>query len=138
MPVGDSSDFFQCDPKLFVFPKEKGMEDNVNDGSHLPIGTFSDDGELQVRKLPDGSVGWSETELGQHQRWMRSAPELFALYMDNIEKLIARNNEYHELILAVARKFPNETRHQTALRYIRQAEECSGPAKSDAAVDPHV
>lgn len=30
---------------------------------------------------------------------------------------------YDELIFAVYRKFPDESRHQTALRYIRQAEE---------------
>lgn len=30
---------------------------------------------------------------------------------------------YNELLYAVARKFPGETRHQTALRYIREAEE---------------
>ena len=29
---------------------------------------------------------------------------------------------YSELIYAVERKFPNETRHETALRYIREAE----------------
>jgi hypothetical protein len=29
---------------------------------------------------------------------------------------------YYELLYEVARKFPNETRHQTALRYIRNAE----------------
>jgi len=36
----------------------------------------------------------------------------------------ARNFEkaYHELIFAVERKFPDETRHETALRYIREAE----------------
>jgi hypothetical protein len=34
----------------------------------------------------------------------------------NIEKL------YNELLYAVERKFPNETRHQTALRYIQEAE----------------
>ena len=31
-------------------------------------------------------------------------------------------DRYAELILAVINKYPNETRHQTALRYIRQAE----------------
>ena len=36
--------------------------------------------------------------------------------------------DYHELILAVGNKWPNETRHQTALRYIRQAEEPRGEA----------
>jgi hypothetical protein len=29
---------------------------------------------------------------------------------------------YHELLFAVAKAHPNETRHQTALRYIQQAE----------------
>jgi len=30
--------------------------------------------------------------------------------------------KYEELILAVGTKFPGETRHETALRYIRDAE----------------
>ena len=32
---------------------------------------------------------------------------------------------YYELIMAVETKHPNETRHQTALRYIREAEKQS-------------
>ena len=36
---------------------------------------------------------------------------------DRVEK------DYYELIFAVASKYPGETRHQTALKYIRQAEE---------------
>ena len=35
---------------------------------------------------------------------------------------------YKELIYAVASKFPGESRHQTALRYIRNAEKGSGNA----------
>ena len=31
-------------------------------------------------------------------------------------------NKYMELLYAVERKFPNETRHETALRYIQEAE----------------
>lgn len=30
--------------------------------------------------------------------------------------------KYNELILAVETKYPNESRHETALRYIREAE----------------
>jgi len=30
---------------------------------------------------------------------------------------------YNELLFAVVRAFPDETRHETALRYIREAEE---------------
>ena len=32
-------------------------------------------------------------------------------------------HDYYELILAVARKFPGESRHETALRYIKEMEE---------------
>jgi len=39
---------------------------------------------------------------------------------------------YNELILAVAKKFPGETRHQTALRYIMDAEKhIDGPAQQE-------
>lgn len=41
---------------------------------------------------------------------------------------------YEELIYAVERKFPNETRHETALRYIRQTEErANSGSPTDAA-----
>lgn len=33
---------------------------------------------------------------------------------------------YNELLLAVCRKFPGESRHETALRYIRGAENQMG------------
>ena len=45
---------------------------------------------------------------------------------------IRLHEKYQELIMAVARKFPNETRHETALRYINQAE-----ALSECASVPH-
>lgn len=44
------------------------------------------------------------------------------------------NALYEELLYAVARKFPNETRHQTALKYIKRAEELSASTASDAAI----
>ena len=40
--------------------------------------------------------------------------------------------QYYELLWAVESKFPNESRHQTALRYIQQAErnsKCGSVAK---------
>lgn len=40
-----------------------------------------------------------------------------------------RVEAYNELILAVGNKHPNETRHQTALRYIKNAEEPQGEAQ---------
>lgn len=42
------------------------------------------------------------------------------------DKAIERAAKYDELIYAVGNKYPGETRHETALRYIRQAEESKG------------
>jgi hypothetical protein len=41
---------------------------------------------------------------------------------DRIRNLEAVAEKYQELLYQVACKFPNETRHETALRYLRQAE----------------
>lgn len=45
-------------------------------------------------------------------------------WADAIESAMAQEREglYEQLLYAVESKFPGETRHQTALRYIRQAE----------------
>ena len=50
-------------------------------------------------------------------------------YFDQNEKLIASKadlkettDRYQELLMAVERKHPGEARHQTALRYIQEAE----------------
>ena len=49
---------------------------------------------------------------------------------DLLRRLEAENKElkdkYYELLYAVEQKFPGETRHETALRYIRQREENKG------------
>jgi hypothetical protein len=45
-------------------------------------------------------------------------------------ELRASREMYHELLYAVGKKWPGETRHQTALRYIQQAERGSDQASS--------
>ena len=50
------------------------------------------------------------------------------------------DHSYGQLLYAVARKFPGESRHETALRYIREAEARAtepGQAKSAAPVPPN-
>ena len=63
---------------------------------------------------------------------------------DDIQMPVSRAVEYiallcqhRELILAVATKYPGETRHQTALRYIRQAEERANTPAVQSTHDPH-
>lgn len=50
---------------------------------------------------------------------------------ENAEKYERLSKAYNELIMAVGRKFPGEIRHDTALRYINEAEskECCGPSR---------
>ena len=50
----------------------------------------------------------------------------------SIQQLEDNSDKYFELLHAVENKFPNETRHETALRYIQQAEKISeGPTKEE-------
>jgi hypothetical protein len=50
------------------------------------------------------------------------------------QQLAAAQAQHNELLYAVARKWPNESRHETALRYIREAEshEVAGSAAKSA------
>ena len=55
-------------------------------------------------------------------------------YEQNEESVTELRKNYYELLFAVARKFPDETRHQTALRYIMEAEDVTrntGEAKGE-------
>ena len=49
------------------------------------------------------------------------------IYGQQLE-LDARKRDYYELIMAVGKKYEGETRHETAVRYILQAEQGSSEA----------
>jgi len=49
---------------------------------------------------------------------------------DEITRLKDEVKKYHELIMEVANKYPGETRHETALRYIRNAEKVDTQASA--------
>ena len=64
------------------------------------------------------------------------AHDFMLLLVDESEQLQAERDRYKEkyedLIYCVASKFPNESRHETAKRYIQQREQhCEGQAKED-------
>jgi len=54
--------------------------------------------------------------------------------MNNVVDIKSKQDEviglYQELILAVESKFPNETRHETALRYIKSFERMSNASEA--------
>ena len=82
----------------------------------------------ELRKLADAVIEASSSkftakEWSARRIQLREAvtdPHELLELLDKIDQLQA---SYDELIFAVARKFPDETRHQTALRYIKRMEE---------------
>jgi len=71
-----------------------------------------------IQKLMDD--GWSLNGVQQE----RLASAFYEIVKEESPLLITHPNDakYEELLMAVARKFPNESRHETALRYITEAE----------------
>lgn len=53
-------------------------------------------------------------------------------FIEGYDKLLAYEKKYYLLIMAVGTKHPNETRHQTALRYILEAEMGDSSVSQDA------
>ena len=61
--------------------------------------------------------------LRPHINYIPDLKVVSTMVHNNIKLLqVKKLEEYNELIMAVGKKYPNETRHETALRYIRNAE----------------
>lgn len=74
---------------------------------------------------------WVEENLPESLRRLSDALDLIATPATSSEAAGGADAPYHELLFAVGNKYPGESRHQTALRYIRQAEQAtSGNAVS--------
>ncbi len=68
--------------------------------------------------------------IGEHLTKL-SAETLRFMVADLTSALAESQGRHYELIMAVGKKFPGETRHETALRYIQERENCDElPAKS--------
>jgi len=89
---------------------------------------------------PSAPVGVEAREhadvLARQLRWSMTSKRMRAALEAGIAALTqqpaAVDEKYSELIYAVSSKYPGESRHETALRYIRQAESADhGPAQTD-------
>lgn len=58
----------------------------------------------------------------QHTKLDIINAQIDSLYSNREPFVVNAQAKYDELIYAVCRKFPNESRHETALRYIKSAE----------------
>lgn len=61
----------------------------------------------------------------------RELHEAAMAYRAELIRIVTANAKYGELLFAVERVFEGETRHETALRYIRETEAhcCTGPSQ---------
>jgi Cft2 family RNA processing exonuclease len=74
---------------------------------------------LDKIKYLESRIKVLETEIkDRHEAEQVALKELF----DSDEHIKVLEGKYNELIFAVHNKYPNESRHETTLRYIRNAE----------------
>lgn len=60
-----------------------------------------------------------------------SSPTILEQIVNEYSELIRIRNAYYELLFSVANKYHEESRHETALRYIKQAEnQCNLPQEN--------
>lgn len=98
------------------------------------------DGEAEAKTINQIFEEFMEKKTKQQrmEEFERDGPmELQSSIMDrgfsisDGENLAYYKTRYQQLIGAVVRKFPGESRHETALRYITEAEDLKGEANAD-------
>jgi len=68
--------------------------------------------------------------MGYDDKVAHAQVDIVLNYIKKLEaKRTATEAKYHELLFAVETKHPEESRHQTALRYIKNAERTDGEPK---------
>lgn len=87
--------------------------------------------DTAIKRLGDTSYTLGKTEMELSAEKLRA--EAAERERDEaMAELASVKADYHELIMAVGNKYPNETRHQTALRYIKNAEDSGDNRPCDA------
>lgn len=99
-----------------------------------PEGGISFRSDEKLLRVSPAEGVWSEGKVPETKLDIRSTPPQSPGVEGetDLEKKVKEVVEglYHELIYAVGSKYPDESRHQTALRYIRSAERGSGACQA--------
>lgn len=74
----------------------------------------------RLRAVAEQQLG--TRELGSTYLYETDVDAYMTALRNSAEELIRDARRYRELLMAVGAKWPNETRHKTALRYIQRAE----------------
>jgi hypothetical protein len=100
---------------------------------------LADGDKLSLTEPVQEPAGWLEGQFGEfraNQLFKHSWPAQtvawsIPLYLAPPQRKPLTDELYNELLFAVGSKYPDETRHQTALRYIKRAEmRSASPAKA--------
>lgn len=127
----------------------KNVNSNRGQTGHLQTANVNSDKCINAGKQPcDCNSDWLDDLLNSFMEYTYSYAKGDIPMTENPPLLLARKTQqaikehiakeraqavepYYELIMAVGNKFEGETRHQTALRYIKQAEESNNePAEA--------
>lgn len=95
---------------------------------------MSDEMKLSERVRRGDFAEWRGKDIDGYPDY-RLSPSRIADEITALEQRLAEAERLHkELLMGVARKFPGETRHETALRYIKEREsrEYSGPCQENS------
>lgn len=105
--------------------------DTREDTAAAVVGHVDEDG----REFPVATIDCDQYDSGDSlplaKFYATANPQAILELITRLEAAEKDAALYKELIYAVGRKFPDETRHETALRYIRQVE---APSYSNAAM----
>lgn len=110
-----------CEPEIAMRAYAKEISEKV-----IVVGAFTSDRREIVVPILDTSDGGG----GRHH--VNSTDRVGGCGTTDPEAAPEEPDPYMDLIMQVARKFPGETRHQTARRYIVEAEAHTGGGGSEA------
>ncbi len=108
----------------------RAKEWDLRGGGHDPLTILlRSRAEAAEKKVEELQAQWEQHKKDFHPDWNQveaakeSIREHMAIAAELRERLKAAEGRYNELIMCVGMKHEHETRHETALRYLRRAEE---------------
>jgi hypothetical protein len=104
--------------QLTLFQKIDGQQKNIIQGRNLQIAKLS----KQLEEAKQNSIDWKNN--------CSDSDEVIHAMKLELEEAKAENVKYNELLLQVSDKYKGESRHETALRRLKVAENscCAGQA----------
>ncbi len=111
-----------------------GKDGDISIHYHVYHKTLHEDcplDEAPPSLIPKESGGGKDNTVGLALGWLRKhtiyeelddSPDVLLSSESNRGEVDKIETKYHELLYAVGQKYPGESRHETALRYIKEAE----------------